>query len=64
MQREAKRKELSDLFAKVNQDAEYRRKMKEGGFVIIDVPYEKVADFMAQKGKEYAEAAREVGMIK
>lgn len=61
---EAKRKELSDLFAKVNQDPEYRSKMKEGGFVVVDIPYEKIGDFMAEKGKEYAAAAREVGMIK
>lgn len=61
---EAKRKELSDLFAKVNQDADYRKKMKEGGFVVVDVPYEKMNAFMSARGKEYAAAARDVGMIK
>ncbi|NLD54873.1 MAG: tripartite tricarboxylate transporter substrate binding protein [Burkholderiaceae bacterium] len=61
---EAKRKELSDLFAKVNQDADYRKKMKEGGFVVVDVPYEKMDAFMKARGQEYEAAARDVGMIK
>jgi tripartite-type tricarboxylate transporter receptor subunit TctC len=61
---EAERKKLSDLFGKVNQDAGYRRKMAEAGFVIVDVPYEKMGPFLDAKRKEYEAAAREVGMIK
>jgi len=61
---EAKRKELSALFAKINRDPEYRKKMTEGGFVILDVPYEKMDEFMAAKAKEYEAAAREVGLLK
>ncbi len=61
---EAKRKELSDLFAKVNQDAGYRKKMTDGGFVITDIPYDKMSAFMAQQKKAFEAAAREVGLIK
>jgi tripartite-type tricarboxylate transporter receptor subunit TctC len=61
---EAERKKLSDLFGKVNQDPAFRKKMADGGFVVVDVPYEKMGPFMAAKRKEYEEAAREVGMIK
>jgi len=61
---EADRKKLSDLFGKVNQDPAFRKKMAEGGFVIVDVPYEKMGPFLEAKRKEYEAAAREVGMIK
>jgi len=61
---DAERKKLSDLFGKVNQDPAFRKKMTEAGFVIVDVPYDKMAPFLAAKSKEYEAAAREVGMIK
>ncbi|MEP7274755.1 MAG: tripartite tricarboxylate transporter substrate binding protein [Betaproteobacteria bacterium] len=61
---EAKRKELSDLFAKVNQDSGYRKKMTDGGFVITDIGYDKVPAFMAQQKTSFEAAAREVGLIK
>jgi putative tricarboxylic transport membrane protein len=61
---EADRKKLSDLFGKVNQDPAFRKKMTDGGFVIVDVPYEKMTVFLDGKRKEYEAAAREVGMIK
>lgn len=58
------RKQLSELFAKVNQDPDYRKKMTDAGFVVLDIDYPKVDAFMKQKGKEYEDAARSVGMIK
>lgn len=58
------RRDLSALFAKVNADAGYRKKMAEGGFVIVDVPYDKMDAFMAAKGREYEQAARAVGLLK
>jgi tripartite-type tricarboxylate transporter receptor subunit TctC len=61
---EADRKKLAELFGKVNQDPAFRKKMAEGGFVIVDVPYEKMGPFLEAKRKEYEAAAREVGMIK
>lgn len=61
---EAKRKELSDIFAKVNEDPGYRKKMTDAGFVILGIPYDKMGEFMATKGKEYEAAAREIGLLK
>lgn len=61
---EAKRKELSALFAKINKDPEYRKKMIAGGFQIVDVDYEHAPAFLAEKRKEYEAAAREVGLLK
>lgn len=61
---EAKRKQLSDLFGKVNQDQAYRKRMIEAGYVVTDIDYSKMAAFMAQQGKEIEAAAREVGLLK
>jgi putative tricarboxylic transport membrane protein len=61
---EATRKELSDLFAKVNKDPAYRKKMIAGGFQILDIDYQHAGAFLAQKKKEYEAAAREVGLLK
>lgn len=61
---EAERKKMSQLFGKVNQDPAFRKKMADAGFVIVDIPYEKMAPFLDAKRKEYEAAAREVGMIK
>lgn len=60
----AKAKELSALFAKVNQDAGFRKKMTDAGFQIVDVDYDKAPAFLAGKRKEYEAAAREVGLLK
>lgn len=61
---EDKRKALSDLFGKVNQDPAYRKRMVEAGYVVTDIDYSKVPAFMAEKSKEYEAAAREVGLLK
>ena len=61
---EAKRKELSDLFAKVNADPGYRKRMTDAGYVIVNVEYPQMAGFMTRQAKEYEAAAREVGLLK
>lgn len=61
---EAKRKQLSELFAKVNQDAGYRKRMVDSGYVVTDIGYDQMAAFMAKESKEYEAAAREVGLLK
>jgi tripartite-type tricarboxylate transporter receptor subunit TctC len=61
---EAKRKQLSELFAKVNADADYRKRMVEAGYVNVDIDYAKMPAFMAKEAKDYEAAAREVGLLK
>ena len=61
---EAKRKQLSELFAKVNQDAGYRKRMVESGYVVTDIGYDQMNAFMAKESKENEAAAREVGLLK
>ncbi len=54
---------LSDIFSKINQNPEFRQKMTDLGFVLIDVPYGEMDDFMAERRKEYQQVAREMGII-
>ncbi|WP_280570682.1 tripartite tricarboxylate transporter substrate binding protein [Chromohalobacter sp. 296-RDG] len=56
-------KKLSDIFGQINQDPEFREKMQELGFVLIDVPYAEMDEFMAERRKEYEKVAREMGII-
>ena len=56
-------KKLSDIFGKINQNPEFRQKMEDLGFVMIDVPYEEMDDFMAERRQEYEQVAREMGII-
>ncbi|WP_432415161.1 tripartite tricarboxylate transporter substrate binding protein [Chromohalobacter israelensis] len=54
---------LSSLFQQVNQNPEFRKKMQDLGFVLIDVPYVQLNDFMAERRAEYEQVAREMGII-
>lgn len=56
-------KKLSDIFGQINQNPEFREKMQELGFVLIDVPYAEMDEFMAERRKEYEKVARKMGII-
>ena len=54
---------LSDIFGQINQNPEFRKKMQDLGFVLIDAPYSEVDAFMAEQQKAYEEVARAMGII-
>lgn len=54
---------LSNIFSQINANPEFRQKMQELGFVLIDVPYPGVEDFMAQQQQAYEQVARNMGII-
>lgn len=58
------RKRLSDMIGEVNRDAEFRSKMTEQGLEIVDIPYEKMAAFLAERRKGYTDAAKLLGLVK
>lgn len=58
------RKKVSDLIAQINADPDFRKKMEDGGFVLTEVTYDKVSDFVEGKKKEYAKAAELLGLKK
>ncbi len=61
---DAVKKQVSDLFARINADADMKKQMADGGFEWIDVPLERVPAFMDDRKKAYTEAAKLLGLIK
>ena len=59
---EGLRQRLSTLMSEINQDATFIDKMEEGGFALIDVTYDQMDNFMAQKKQEYKIAANSTGL--
>jgi tripartite-type tricarboxylate transporter receptor subunit TctC len=58
------RKKISDMFSEINRDPEFRQRMAEGGFELIDVTYDKMPAFMAERAKVYSEVAKRMGLAK
>lgn len=56
------RQKLSNIVTKINQNPEFIKKMEDAGFVLTDVPYSKMADFVAQKKKEYRAIGEKLGI--
>lgn len=57
------RKSWSDMIAQVNADPEFQKKMLDGGFAMMDVPYEKMSEFMEQRKAAYIDAAKSAGIL-
>ncbi|WP_019140728.1 tripartite tricarboxylate transporter substrate binding protein [Noviherbaspirillum massiliense] len=57
-------KQVSDMMGVLNQDPEMRKKLADGGYDVIDVPLEKMADFVAERRKVYVQDAKDAGLIK
>jgi tripartite-type tricarboxylate transporter receptor subunit TctC len=58
------RKRVSDSFAEINRDAEFRRKMTEQGLEIVDITYDKMPAFLEERKKAYLSAAKLLGLAK
>ncbi|MGR3570549.1 tripartite tricarboxylate transporter substrate binding protein [Brevirhabdus sp.] len=62
---EETRKQVSDAIAAINADEGFQKKMLDGGFALVDVPYGPEMDkFMADRSKDYLSAAKSAGLIK
>jgi tripartite-type tricarboxylate transporter receptor subunit TctC len=61
---DAVKKQVSDLFQRINNDAEMKKQMADGGFEWVDVPFDKIPAFMQERTKAYAEAAKLLGLVK
>jgi len=59
---ESIRKQVSKIIDDINHDPAFIKKMLDNGFALTNVPYAKVADFMAEKKREYSEAAHAMGL--
>ena len=58
------RREVSDMMDILNKDPELRKKMIDGGFEVIDVPYDKVPAFMKARIADYMGTAKMMGLVK
>jgi tripartite-type tricarboxylate transporter receptor subunit TctC len=58
------RKRVSDAFAQINRDPEFRRKMTEQGIEIVDVTYDKMPAFLEERKKAYLSSAKLLGLAK
>lgn len=57
------RQQLSTMIQEINDDPEFKKKMEEGGFVVTDITYEKVPDFMEEQKVIFEKAAKQGGII-
>ncbi|WP_188861397.1 tripartite tricarboxylate transporter substrate binding protein [Marinobacterium nitratireducens] len=60
---EAIKRQVSDIVSNINADPEFKKKMEEGGFVLTDITYDKMDEFIAAKKKEYGAAAEKLGIV-
>ena len=60
----AVKKEVSDLFARINNDPEMRKMMADSGLEVVDVPVERMAAFIEDRAKASIESARALGLVK
>ncbi len=58
------REQVSALFAKLNNEPDLRKRMTDGGFELIDVPYSAMAKFQRDRSLEYLDAAKLLGLLK
>lgn len=61
---ETVRKQISDLFLKINNDPEHRKQMQDGGYEQIDITYDQIGDFMKKRAAETMPLAKQMGLIK
>jgi tripartite-type tricarboxylate transporter receptor subunit TctC len=61
---EALRRQVSDLFAQLNKDAEMRKRKSAAGFELVDIGYEQMGAFIKDRTAAYQDDARRLGLIK
>lgn len=59
---EAVRQRLSSIIGDINKDLAFIKQMEDGGFAILNVPYDRMDEFMAERRAEYETAAKAMGL--
>lgn len=57
------KQQWSDMIGEINQDPEFRQKMLDGGFALLDINAAGMEEFMSRKKQEYLNDAKEAGLI-
>jgi tripartite-type tricarboxylate transporter receptor subunit TctC len=58
------RTKVSDMLDGLNKDPDLRHKMTDAGFEMVDIPYDKIPAFIAERTKDYMVAAKRLGLVK
>jgi tripartite-type tricarboxylate transporter receptor subunit TctC len=58
------RRRISDMFAEINADPDFRKAMTEQGLELVDVSYDKMGAFMDERKKAYLSIAKLMGLAK
>jgi len=58
------RKQMSEMFIKVNKDPEFRKRLENDGMAVIDVDYAGMPAFIAEQKKVLTAVAKEAGIVK
>lgn len=58
------RQRISDIVQQINENADFKQKMEEGGFVLTGITYDKMSAFLQKMKAEYAEGAKALGIGK
>jgi tripartite-type tricarboxylate transporter receptor subunit TctC len=57
-------KRVSDMMAALNKDPQILKWMLDGGYEVVDIPYDKNTAFMKERSPEYLEIAKGMGLLK
>jgi len=57
-------KRVSDMMAALNKDPQILKWMLDGGYEVVDIPYDKNAAFMQERSPEYLKIAKGMGLLK
>ena len=60
----ALQQKMSDYFALLNADADNKKRLEEAGFVLVDIPVNKIPAFMKEKTPGAMEDAKNAGLLK
>lgn len=58
------RRQVSELIGTINRDPDFRKRMVDGGFELIDVPLDGVDGFMKERSTAYIPLAKSMGLVK
>ena len=57
------RQRVSDIVSEINAQPEFIAKMEEAGFVLTDIGYAEMPEFVAARIEEYTAGAKALGII-
>lgn len=58
------RQKWAEMIGEINADPKFKKQMLDGGFALLDMPYDEVPAFMEKRKAEYLKAAKSAGIVK